>query len=103
MALSLAQTRVCANAIGLTVQPLERGPDWHRASAWWGMKTKVTITTYDGKRWPIKEPVPLWSHLGGGTHSDVTRLSWWQRQRRRRAIRQRRRWIAAVKQVLAHD
>lgn len=82
-----------AKAIGLTVQPLERGPDWHGASAWWGMKPVPSEAFM---------PAPLWSHLGGGTHSDVTRLTWWQRQRRRRAIKQRRRWIKAVQTLLSN-
>lgn len=64
------------------VQPVERGPDWHGASAYW------------------HEGIPMWSHLGGGTHSDPARLTWWQRLRRRQAIQQRYRWRTAAWQHL---
>ena len=71
-----------AQAAGWALQPVERGPDWGGASAWW-----------DGAL------VPLWAHLGGGTHSDVTRMTWKQRYLvpwRRREIRKRRIFIDAA-------
>ena len=72
-----------AKAAGWQLKPIERGPDWHGVSAWWSGST------------------PLWAHLGGGTWSDPTRMTWWQRIRRRKAIQQRRRFIAAVEEHLA--
>jgi hypothetical protein len=62
---------------GWTLQRVPRGAAWHGFACW------------DG----------LWTHLGGGSHSDVSRLTWKQRYLvpwRRRAIRQRRAFIRAV-------
>lgn len=61
------------------------GHDWHGAAAWC--------------HWRAPN-VPMWVHLGGGTWSDPARLTWWQRQRRRQAIKTRRRFIAACEEVL---
>ena len=67
------------------LKPIERGADWHGFSAW------------KSYRWP---PVPLWAHLGGGSHSDPTRLTWLQRVRRRQAIRERERFKRVVREHL---
>lgn len=75
-----------AKDAGWTLQPVERGPDWGGASAWW-----------DGAL------IPLWAHLGGGTHSDVARMTWKQRYLvpwRRREIRKRRIFIDAAREHL---
>ena len=67
------------------VMPVERGPDWHRFSAWWYGDSHA----------------PLWTHLGGGSHSDVTRMTWKQRYFvpwRRRAIWERERFKRVVKE-----
>lgn len=99
----------CLAAIdaGWQVQPLERGPDWHGVSAWWGrqewsVQTTMTIlaTAYahlDATPKKMYTPTPLWAHLGSSTHSDPLRLTWWQRLRRWRQIKQRRQFIAAVR------
>lgn len=88
-----------ATDAGWPVEPLERGPDWHGASAWWGMKWHTAPTIAGMYNW--REPVPLWSHLGGSSHSDPTRMTWWQRVKRVRQIRRRREWITAVKEHLS--
>ena len=63
---------------GWKLRPVERGPDWNGFSAWWDGGT------------------PLWTHLGGGTHSDPTRMTWAQRAWRWRAVRERQRFIRCV-------
>jgi hypothetical protein len=90
----------CVVAGGWRVTPVERahGWDWHGASAWYDPWVKLSLRTL----WDHGiAPMPLWSHLGGGTHTDVSRLTWWQRQARRPAIRRRRRWVAEVEKVLS--
>ena len=54
---------------GWALMPVERGPDWHGFSSW-----------------------GTWTHLGGGSHSDVARMTWTQRHLipwHRRAIKER--------------
>ncbi len=60
--------------------PVEQAHDWHGFSAWGS-----------------------WTHLGGGSHSDVTRMTWKQRYLvpwRRRAIWKRKRFKRAVREHL---
>ena len=80
----------CLAAIdaGWRVVPLERGPDWHGVSAWWAMRK--------GELSGTRIPTPLWAHLGSSTHSDIARLTPWQRIKRRKRIRQRRTFIKAA-------
>lgn len=75
---------------GWDLKPVERdhASDWCDEFSQW--------RAFDGTP---PEP-PMWSHLGGGSHSDPKRLTWWQRQRRHRQIAQRRRWLRAAKTVL---
>lgn len=87
----------CLSAVeaGWRVLPVERGEDWHGASAYWP-------SLYRNRLWDhCHERGPMWSHLGGGTHSDPTRLTWLQRLHRYKQIKQRHRWLAAVKAHLA--
>ena len=74
------------------------GHDWHGAAAWYDV-----TATYLRHKWDHEEttPLPMWVHLGGGTWSDPTRLTWWQRQRRRSALAKRRKFIEAVEKVLS--
>jgi hypothetical protein len=83
---------------GYEVRPVERGVDWAGAAAWWGMHEYPALDAIWGAQ--VRQPVPLWSHLGGGTHSDPARLTWWERCKRHRALRQRRRWSEAAKVLL---
>lgn len=87
-----------AQATGWKVQPLERGPDWHGVSAWWGMHTYPALRMFYGS--PIMQPIPLWAHLGGGTHSDPERMTRVQRLLRWRQVQRRQRFIAAVRVLL---
>ena len=79
---------------GHEVRPLERGPDWHGAAAWWG---RVAVPR---QRLPVWQPVPLWAHLGGGSHSDPTRMTPWQRLRNWRLLQKRQRFLAAARAYL---
>ena len=73
------------------VIPVERGPDWNGVSAWWGTPIDQHACSYN------LQPIPLWSHLGGGSHSDPTRMTRWERVKRFRAIQQRERFKQAVR------
>ena len=89
----------CAEAHGWQLFGVERalGFDWHGAAAWYREGSDTLRHLWDHEI----EVTPMWVHLGGGTHSDPARLNWWQRLRRRQAIAKRRRFIEAVKTVLA--
>ena len=69
---------------GQEVRPVEQGPNWSSAAAWW-----------DGD-------IPLWAHLGGGSHSDVSRLTWQQRLSpwRYKEIKKRRQFLADARKLL---
>ena len=84
-----------AMKLGWKVVPVERGSDWNRFSAWWKIGSK-----YGDLANGIEERGPMWTHLGGGSHSDPTRMTWWQRIKRRRAVRERERFKAAVREHL---
>lgn len=89
----------CARDKGWKLWREERalGYDWHGAAAWYPY-----TATFLRHAWEHEQtPTPMWAHLGGGTWSDPARLTWWQRQRRRRAVAKRREFIAAVTQVLS--
>lgn len=87
-----------AKDAGWAVMPVERADDWHGFSAWYSrpeenrhvVKGSLTSAHY-----------PMWTHLGGGTHSDPTRLTLWQRIRRWKTIRRRKAFIKAVMEHLA--
>lgn len=83
---------------GWRVRPVERGPDWQGASAYWPFPYRNRL--WDEPFYYYHERAPMWSHLGGGTHSDPQRLTWWQRYKRRKQIKQRHRWAGAVKEHL---
>ena len=71
------------------LKPIERGLDWHEFSAWgWCYGSQTNWCK------------PAWVHLGGGSHSDPTRLTWLQRMRRWRAIRERERFKRLVREHL---
>ena len=69
------------------LKPVERGRDWLGEFSCW------RETTY-------QTGAPMWTHLGGGSHSDPSRLTWPQRIRRWRAIRERERFKRVVKEHL---
>ncbi len=74
---------------GWTLKPIERGADWHGFSAWgWCCGAQSEFCK------------PMWVHLGGGSHSDAARMTWLQRMRRWRAIRERERFKRLVKEHL---
>ena len=77
-----------ASVTGWRVVPLERGKDWNGSSAWW----KPEPSPY----WNI----PLWAHLGGGTHSDPTRLTRWERIKHFREISRRKHFVWAAQNHL---
>ena len=84
----------CEQAVklGWKVVPVERGADWGDFSCWRMQR-----------RHDVAKPgldSPIWTHLGGGSHSDPTRMTWWQRIKRRRAVRERERFKAAVREHL---
>ncbi len=81
---------------GYKVQPVERGPDWHGVSAWWG---RVQVPN---QALPVWQPVPLWAHLGGGSHSDPARMTTWQQVRNWRSVQRRTRFIRDARALLAH-
>lgn len=66
-----------AKDAGWRLNPVERGQDWHGFAAW-----------------------GTWTHLGGGSHSDPTRMTTWQRLRQWKAIARRRTFIKAVTEHL---
>jgi hypothetical protein len=83
----------CALTKGWTLRAVERFGTYQKASGnWWRVP--------DVQAWVFGFDT-LFVHLGGGTWSDPTRLTWWQRQRRRRALRLRRRYVAEVRKILA--
>ena len=81
-----------AKAAGWKVVPVERGLDWHGVSAWYAQPRNTLWGV------PLAEGGcrAMWAHLGGGTWSDPTRMTRWQRIRRRTVIRQRRQFISIV-------
>lgn len=80
--------RLAAGA-GWRVVPAERGVDWNGFSCWRHSLPLTLVTDY-----------PLWTHLGGGSHSDPTRMTPWQRIKRWRAVQRRERFKALVKEHL---
>jgi len=79
----------CQNAVDnqWALKPVERRPDdWEGYSCWAMPNTGGSVL--------------LWTHLGGGSHSDVTRMTWYQRIRRYQAIRERERWKRLVSEHL---
>lgn len=84
-----------AKAAGWELRPVERGSDWHGFSAWYWSASIDTMM--------VKGTMchPLWTHLGGGSHSDPARMTWLQRIKRYRAVRERERWKRLVHEHLA--
>ena len=83
----------CQQAAQLSwrVLPYERGVDWVGGSAaWWAMERQ--------RLWSA--PRLLWSHLGGGSHSDPLRMTPWQRVKRWRRVQGRRIWREAVLKII---
>ena len=81
-----------AQGAGWQIRQVPRGDDWQGFSCWRHMDNLALVTDF-----------PLWTHLGGGSHSDVTRMTWKQRYLvpwRRRAIWERERFKRVVKEHL---
>ena len=77
------------------LKPVEQHLDWNGISCWRHYDPLALVTDY-----------PLWAHLGGGSHSDIHRMTWKQRYLvpwRRREIRKRERFKKAVLEHLARD
>ena len=77
-----------ARAAGWKVRPVEQGRDWHGVSAGYSHPAGMA----NGCR-------ALWAHLGGGSHSDVKRMTWRQQYLsawRRREIAKRKRFLRAA-------
>src|SRR3990167_90660 len=74
------------------LKPVERDVDWHGFSAWCSWEAPKN-PTYRWQFWPERA---MWTHLGGGSHSDPTRLTCLQRIHRWRAICERERFKRLV-------
>ena len=81
---------------GWKLIPVEQDKDWNGVSGWVcaGLKNNGWLGYW------------MWAHLGGGSHSDVTRMTWKQRHLvpwRRREIRKRERFKKAVREHLGES
>ena len=80
------------NTSAATFLPIGAGPwrDTAGSAAWWAMERQ--------RLWSA--PRLLWSHLGGGSHSDPLRMTPWQRVKRWRRVQGRRIWREAVLKII---